>query len=172
MIQGCWWTIPRWLQRGAGQPYTEEDISTHSCTGQDEVWDGSKPCLWNWWNGWGLPNFVSSKWHCQIQPASVRRFSFSTIPGCPLFAHLLFLMVCWWNTFCWERAGRPCVILVYSLKLCLMVLMTEILSHVMQGEGDLIVHVGKLGYHVSHVQVRLLSSAILFILGPVVAISY
>lgn len=28
----------------------------------------------------------------------------------------------------------------------------DFLSHVMQGEGDLIVHVGKLGYHVSHIQ--------------------
>lgn len=54
-----------------------------------------------------------------------------------------------------------------------MVLMTEILSHAMQGEGDLIVHVGKLGYHVSHVQVRFILSYS-FHLRPtvVVAISY
>ncbi|KAG0624633.1 hypothetical protein M758_3G262500 [Ceratodon purpureus] len=31
----------------------------------------------------------------------------------------------------------------------------DFLSHVMQGEGDLIVHVGKLGYHVSHTQAAL-----------------
>ena len=54
-----------------------------------------------------------------------------------------------------------------------MVLMTEILSHVMQGEGDLIVHVGKLGYHVSHVQVRfILSYSFHFRSRVVVAISY
>jgi hypothetical protein len=51
--------------------------------------------------------------------------------------------------------------------------MTEILSHVMQGEGDLIVHVGKLGYHVSHVQVRfILSYYFHFRSTVVVAISY
>lgn len=54
-----------------------------------------------------------------------------------------------------------------------MVLMTEILSHVMQGEGDLIVHVGKLGYHVSHVQVRfILSYSFHFRSTVVFAISY